>query len=468
MRCLAFALLALGIGWSPAGAGTLTALTGATLVDGSGAEPVEDAVVLVSGEMIRCAGTEAECPVPDDATVRDFSGHWITPGLVDSHVHYAQTGWADGRPDSLDVRDRYPYPEVQAGLRANPQRWHRSHLCNGVTAVFDVGGYPWTWNVRAQAADTDLAPHYAAAGPLLSTYDHWLNLPAERQFIYLKDIESARDAVDYLAAFGTDAVKLWFIVTPERDFDELRALAEAVGKRARERQVPFIVHATGLREAEAAVAAGADMLVHSVDDEPVSDAFVEAVVANEVIYTPTLMVMDGYYRQLRSAVTGTPPKVTDPAGCVDEALRDRLGETAELGSLIGGWDENRLKGYRERLDGELEVMRANLKRLADAGAVIATGTDAGNPLTLHGAAMNAEMEAMQAAGLSPMQVIVASTRNGARAMGMTGRFGRLEAGQSADLLVLAADPVEDVAHFRELTHVMRAGVLREQSALRGD
>lgn len=465
MRSIIPALLALGLLSAQAAAGTVTALTGATLVDGTGAEPVADAVVVVANGEIRCAGDRAVCPVPDNARVRDFSGHWITPGLVDAHVHYAQTGWADGRPDSLDVRDRYPYPQVQSALQGNPGRWHRSHLCNGVTAVFDVGGYPWTWDIREQTRANPEAPHYAAAGPLLSTADHWLNLPAERQFIFLDDRDTTRKAVDYLAAFDTDAVKLWFIVTGERDFEELRDIAETAGKRSDELDLPFIVHATGLREAEAAVAAGADMLVHSVDDKALSENFVEAVVAKDVIYTPTLKVMEGYYRQLRSAITAEPPSVDDPGGCVDSSLREKLDETAKLGGLTGGRDEAWLQGYRKRLDKELEIMQTNLKRLVEAGATVATGTDAGNPLTLHGAAINAEMEAMQAAGLSPMQVIVASTRNGARAMGGSERFGTLEAGKSADLLILEADPTEDVAHFRQLTHVMRAGDLREQSEL---
>ncbi len=465
MRLLSFALLALGFLSAPAAADPVTALTGATLIDGTGGEPVENAVVIVAGGEIRCAGDREACPVPEGAEVRDVAGYWITPGLVDAHVHYAQTGWADGRPDSLDVRERYPYPQGQAALENDPGRWHRSHLCNGVTAVFDVGGYPWTWDIREQTRNNPNAPHYAAAGPLLSTYDHWLNLPAERQFIYLDNRETALEAVNYLAAFDTDAVKLWFIVTGERDFDELQGIAQAAGKRADELGLPFIVHATSLREAEVAVAAGADMLVHSVDDKPLTDAFVEAVVDNDVIYVPTLTVMDGYYRQWRSAITGELPAIADPGGCVDAALRERLEETAELDSLTGGRGKQFLQGYRERLDGELEVMKANLKRLADAGATIATGTDAGNPLTLHGAAINAEMEAMQAAGLSPMQVIVASTRNGARAMGGVERFGTLEAGKSADLLVLEADPTEDVAHFRGVEYVMRAGVLRRQSEL---
>ena len=111
------------------------------------------------------------------------------------------------------------------------------------------------------------------------------------------------------------------------------------------------------------------------------------------------------------------------------------------------------------------VMAENLRRVHAAGITVATATDAGNPLTLHGPSIHNEMEAMQAAGLSPRAIVVMSTRNGARAMEREGDFGTLEAGKLADLLILRDDPTEDVRAFRSLTHVMRAGVLHERAAL---
>src|SRR4029078_2230541 len=115
---------------------------------------------------------------------------FVTPGLVDAHVHFSQTGWADGRPDGLDVRATHPYEKVEGELRSHPERFFRSYLCSGVTAVFDVGGYAWTLGLPPRAEPDAFAPHVRAAGPLLSTADHWLNLPAERQFIFLKDEET--------------------------------------------------------------------------------------------------------------------------------------------------------------------------------------------------------------------------------------------------------------------------------------
>ena len=110
-------------------------------------------------------------------------------------------------------------------------------------------------------------------------------------------------------------------------------------------------------------------------------------------------------------------------------------------------------------------MAENLRRVHAAGGTIATATDAGNPLTLHGPSIFNEMEAMQAAGLSASDVLVMSTRNGAQAMGRAKDFGTLEVRKLADVLVLAEDPRVNVRAFRSLTHVMRGGQLHRQSAL---
>ncbi len=440
------------------------ALGGASLVDGTGAPAVPDSVVLLRGGKIECAGSRAACGVPEGVGVVDVSGLFITPGLIDAHVHFAQTGWADGRPDALDLRDRYPYEEVQAKLRAHPERWFRSYLCSGVTAVFDVGGYPWTWELRERAEKDPLAPHVAAAGPLLSTLDHWLNLPAERQFIYLGTEEGARAGVRYLAAHGTDAVKVWFIPVAERNFDEMASLVKAAGDEARRRSLRLIVHATGLREAKAALDAGANMLVHSVVDQPVDEEFLRLAKEKGTIYCPTLTVFDGYRRLMDSAATGQSVQVDDPNACVDAETLAHVAETAGIGA--SRVDAAVRERRRERAEEGARVMAANLKRVQEAGLPIAMGTDAGNPLTLHGVSVYAEMEAMQAAGLTPMQVLVAATRGGALALGRQDRIGSVERGKLADLLVVGGDPTADVANLRKVRLVVRAGVVRAQEELR--
>ena len=110
-------------------------------------------------------------------------------------------------------------------------------------------------------------------------------------------------------------------------------------------------------------------------------------------------------------------------------------------------------------------MAENLRRVHAYGGVVATATDAGNPLTLHGPSMYNEMETMQAAGISPMDVIVMSTKNGAYAMDRLDDFGTVETGKIADLVILTEDPSADVAAFRSITHVMRMGVMHDQKDL---
>jgi imidazolonepropionase-like amidohydrolase len=101
---------------------------------------------------------------------------------------------------------------------------------------------------------------------------------------------------------------------------------------------------------------------------------------------------------------------------------------------------------------------ANLGVVFRAGITVATGTDAGNPLTLHGPSLYWEMQEMQAAGMSPLDVLVASTRNGALAMGRTD-VGTLAAGKLADLVVLGADPTADIRNVEQVRYVMRGGAL---------
>src|SRR5688572_12601872 len=211
-RTVAATTAALLMGGAPAfGQPNATrALVGATLVDGRGGPVVPNASIIVREGRIVCAGTRVACPPPTGAEVMDISGRWIMPGIVDAHVHYSQTGWADGRPDALDMRQRFPYDSTIATLR-DPTPFWRSYLCSGVTATFDVGGYPWTWSLRSLAESSPNAPHVAAAGPLLSTRDHWLNVPAERQFLHIGSDSAVDAGARYLTLNRTDAVKVWFL-----------------------------------------------------------------------------------------------------------------------------------------------------------------------------------------------------------------------------------------------------------------
>lgn len=433
------------------------ALVGGTLVDGTGKKPVPNALVLIRDGKIEYAGTRRGQKIPAGVDTLDVRGEWITPGLVDAHVHYSQTGWADGRPDAMDMRDKYPYAEVQARLRQNPKRFHRAYLRSGVTAVFDVGGFPWSVAMAHTTENDPRAPRMAAAGPLLSTLDHWLNLPAERQFIHLTNDSIARAGVRYLKSIGSDAVKVWFIVNSGQTFENMERSVRSAGDEARKVGLPLIVHATGMKEAKAALRAGAKLLVHSVDDTLVDQEFISLLRRNGTLYCPTLTVRGGYYRMFAAAREGRPPVVDDPLHAVDSLTLVHVLSSATVGAAKVA---NRRVPAPEAVDKVRRTMDANLIKVLKAGVPIATGTDAGNPLTLHGPAIFAEMEAMQAAGMKPGEVLTASTRNGARAMRREKDFGTVEKGRLADLVVVQADPTRDIAAMRQIAYVVRGGVVR--------
>ncbi|NHK28237.1 amidohydrolase family protein [Parvularcula flava] len=449
-----------------------TALTGTTVIDGTGAPAIENANVIVEDGQLACVGTADACPVPDGATVEDLSGHFITPGLVDAHVHFGQTGWLDGRPDSGILGDVYPYDETVAWAKANPGRWHEAYLCTGITAAYDVGGQAWTVTGE-HATDTDRPDrvHVRAAGPLTTHVENNAgfmvgDVADEALFLPMQESTDLADNIAFLQAIDAAAMKVWYLAPSDEDRERLDALMMEAGAAADEAGLPLIVHATSLREAKIALKAGAEMLVHSVDDAPVDEEFLSLLTENNVAYAPTLQAGRNWGRALASVAVDSPAPIDDPNNCVDAAIRARINDTAVLkGNLpprLGfAWAINRLEGS----GAEVLQMQQNLLAVHEAGGFIATATDAGNPMTLHGPSIYEEMELMEEAGLDPAEIITLSTRNGAIAMGLGEETGTLEAGKTADLIVLAEDPRESTSAFRSLTHVMRLGELNSQSDL---
>lgn len=467
IRSLAFGLAATLL--AAGSAAQTIALTGGTIIDGTGRPAITSGVVVVRGDRLLCVGTAEACPVPDGAVRVDVTGRFLTPGLVDSHVHFSQTGWVDGRPDGLSAPELYPYPETARTLRANPARWYRSYLCSGITAVFDVGGHPWTTSLPAAAEADSLAPHVRAAGPLISHAGRSaLSVDAEiYTFLPMATSAEVQASVARLKGMGSSAVKVWYLGPPTDRRAELDARMLEVGAAARAAGLDLIVHATGLREAKVALRAGAVLLVHSVEDQPVDQEFLDLLSRNRAIYPPTLVVGRNATRSSVSISLGVRFPVDDPGGCVDSATVAKIANVEPLQPLQPERLRSADVAYRrlEAAGARGAVMAENLRRVHAAGGTITTATDAGNPLTLHGPSIFDEMEAMQAAGLAAAEVIVMSTRNGARAMGREGDFGTLEAEKLADLLVLAENPLLDVRAFRSRTHVMRAGKLYPQRAL---
>ena len=249
---------------------------------------------------------------------------------------------------------------------------------------------------------------------------------------------------------------MWLVMGPGVDLESLDEMVMAGGEEARRAGMPLVVHATELEPAKLALKAGANVLVHGVWDEVVDAEFLSLLKANDAVYVPTHIVGRGYLRMHASAALGEPIEIDDPNGCV---APDLLRKIASTPSLANGRTPEQIATLRERIGAREEISAANMAKVAAARRTIAVGTDAGNPLTLHGPSIYRELEAMESAGLSPARLLVMATRNGARAMGRDD-LGTIEPGRSADLLILRANPLESVRNLRQLEAVVLRGVVR--------
>lgn len=429
------------------------ALTGGTLVNPLVA-PVPNAVVVVRDGRIECAGPRSTCRVPVGATRMDVTGAYVSPGLIDAHVHYSQTGWVDGRPDTYDLRSELPYDSIVGALSIDQSPFNRAYLCSGITAVYDVGGYPWTYMVaRRQESMTD-APHVASAGPLLTTINHWVNTGTIRQFEWMQNDSVVRAVVRANKYLGAAAIKVWYIQRPDSLMPAARALLDVTGAEARRVGLPLIVHATQLARAKEALRAGATLLVHSVAPDSIDDEFISLAKANGAIVTPTLTVLEGY----ADVAAGRSPRARYPLECVDAVTRAKLERRLP-------YAEVRTHATEQRNRDVFAATVRNIQRMKAAGIPMAVGTDAGNPGTAHGPSIYREMEAMQGAGMSATEVFASATIVAARAMHRDRDIGSLEAQKIADIVVFDADPTRDIANARRVRLVMRAGVPHRKTDL---
>jgi len=194
--------------WSPLVSAQLyTAFAGATLFDGSGADPVEDAMVVVLGDRVVAAGPKNTVTLHESTRVVDMTGKYIAPGLVDAHIHYFQSGGLYTRPDVIDLRARRSYESEMAEIEAELETTFRRYLASGVTAVVDVGGGYWNFEVREQANSRLHAPRTAVAGPLVSTVSRPQMDIGDPPIIEVDSPEMARELVRKQLEYEPDLVK---------------------------------------------------------------------------------------------------------------------------------------------------------------------------------------------------------------------------------------------------------------------
>jgi len=438
-------------------------LTGATVFNGNGKTIRNSVVIIKDGKINEIGGKDLK--IPDNAALVDLSGKYITPGLVDAHMHFAQTGFFDGRPDVVDIRDSVSFIALQTDLKANPNSYYEAYLRSGVTAVYDVGGFPWSIERQELAETNPNAPHIAAAGPLLSALPQErldiFNTADDKQMVHLQSAKFGREAVRKYSDLGSTGIKVWGV--PLADTTFMKGF-KAVADEVKIQENKLIVHATSLDQAKEALRLGAKILVHSVENVAIDDEFIALAKANDVIYLPTLRVSRGYLNAFKSLKKKM--QIADPNNVVDKRAKVFLNTSTEFYSFFGARDnfDESMEAFEQRVNATEEIMAKNLKRLFEENITIAVATDAGNPGTFHGISIYDEMEAMQKAGIPAIEIITMGTKNGAMAMDRVEDFGILKKGMMADLIVLEEDPSKDIANMRSITHVMRGANLRPVSA----
>jgi hypothetical protein len=317
-----------------------------------------------------------------------------------------------------------------------------------------MGGPRWNFEVRARANGSPLAPRVAVAGPLLSSVSRpQLVVEGDAPIVEVTDPARARAMVREQAALRPDLVKLWWVVPRGGTAADWLPVGEAAIEEAHALGLRVAVHATELETARTAVRAGADVLVHGVDDVPVDDAFLSLLRERRIPYVTTLVVLEGYAEALGGHAHLSPAEraVADPGA---------VGSIADPPPL-----PERAAAIADRMRDRLAVASANARRAANAGVLVAAGSDAGNIGTFHGPALLRELELLVQAGLTPAQALRAATLDAARAFGWERDLGSVEAGKLADLVVLEASPLADVRNMARIRAVVKNGVARRPEEL---
>ena len=435
----------------------ITAIVGVTVVhpEATEAEAAEtpDSTVILAGSRIQAVGPAATTPVPRGATVINGKGQWIIPGLIDSHVHFFQSGNLYTRPDVADFNNSVPYATEVARNKARLSATFKVWLASGVTSVADVGGPFWNFDVREAARRTAAAPRVVVAGPLLSMVsDPKLDLD-DPPIIKVSTPEEARSLVKRELARHPDFIKVWFIYEPGDDVAKNEATVRAAAEMAHAAGVRLAVHATELIVAKAALRAGADYLVHSVEDVPVDAEFLALAKARHIIYCPTLFVGLGYHLALSGTwrATEAESRLADPQVLASMHDLDRLPKDkipARVAQAMAKHDPPQ----------PLTILFQNLRTVSAAGVTVAMGTDAGNIGTLHGPSVFRELQLMVDAGLTPLEVLRDATVHGAEVMNLSREIGVIEAGRRADVVLIDADPLASVQNLSQVHAVFKNGV----------
>ncbi|MBI1343537.1 MAG: amidohydrolase family protein [Terrimonas sp.] len=396
----------------------------------------------------------------DGLSVIDGTGKFLVPGFTDAHVHFFQSGGLYARPDVIDLRKYRPFDEQLKWVHQHMDDFLRRYSSCGITSVIDVGSSYHFLSQRDSFNRKNDAPLIRMTGPLLTTYvpGPYKELGNESPFAMMLSEDGVRKSVRDQIPLHADFIKIWYIVTDpdlEKGARKNLPLVKAAIDEAHKHNLQVAVHATQRITAQLAVEAGADFLVHSIDDEVISKDFIQLLLKNKTVLCPTLVVMGNYSKVLGHEYHFSTYELekANPA-TVATVLDYPQPDTALAANYIKSIQGPMQMAREKKAD---SIMQVNLKLLVDAGVVIAAGTDAGNIGTQHASSFFLELEAMQAAGMNNWQLLEAATINGAKAIGEENDWGSIAKNKLANMLILDASPLEDLANWQKIDWVINKG-----------
>ncbi len=416
MRSFTIALIALGCPvLATANEGNL-AFIGATVIDGTGAAPIDNGVIVITDGRIRAVGPASDVTLPDDTRVVDVSGRTIMPGLINAHGH---VGGTRGLETGYYSRD-------------NLMRQLALYGRYGVTTIVSLGD--------------DEEEGFALRNSQSRNNLDYARLFVAGDVISGSSVGEARNAVNRAADLGANFIKTRVDDNLGSTAKPAPEIVSAIIDQAHTRRLPVAVHLFYLEDAKAVLETGGDIIAHSIRDLPVDQEVISLIQSRDVCYIPTLT------REISTFIYESEPEFFSDPFFLKEA------DPAVLDQLRSPERQSRMRNSAsaQQYKMALEVAMQNISLLNEAGVRIAMGTDSGPPARFQGYFEHMELWMMVEAGMSPMQAIASATGIAARCMNLDG-LGTLEPGNWADLMVLERNPLTDIENTRTIESVWIAG-----------